>query len=41
MDKSIKRYGSFDAMKADEYRAWQGLPPRERIRAVMDITVAS
>jgi hypothetical protein len=41
MDKRITRYDSVEAMKAAEYRAWQRLPPRERIRAVMDITVAT
>jgi hypothetical protein len=41
MDKRIRRYDSLEAMKAAEYRAWQRLPPRDRIRAVMDITVAA
>ena len=26
-------------MKADEYRVWQRLPGRERIRAVMDLNL--
>jgi hypothetical protein len=28
-------------MKADEYRYWQGVPGRERIQAVWDITLES
>lgn len=39
MDKRITRYGSLKAMKSDEYRAWQGLPGSERIRAVMDLNL--
>jgi hypothetical protein len=35
MDKRIAWYGSFQAMQADEYRAWQRLPGSERSRAVM------
>jgi len=40
MDKSIKRYQSLSAMKADEYAAWQRVPPSERIRAVSELTMA-
>ncbi|NNM61301.1 MAG: hypothetical protein HKM03_03960 [Steroidobacteraceae bacterium] len=39
MDKTITRFNSLNAMKADEYRAWQRLPGRERIRAVMDLNL--
>ena len=39
MDKRITRYSSHEAMKADQYRAWQSLPASERIRAVMDLTL--
>lgn len=38
MDKTITRYTSLAAMKADEYRYWQGVPVRERIQAVSEIT---
>jgi hypothetical protein len=38
MDKTIKRYSSLDAMKADGIRAWQRVPASERIRAVSDLT---
>jgi hypothetical protein len=41
MDKRITRYERPEAMKAAEYQLWHRLPPRERIRAVMDITVAA
>ena len=39
MDKRITRYKSPNAMKVDEYRAWQRLPGSERIRAVMDLNL--
>jgi hypothetical protein len=32
MDKTIRKYTSFDEMKADEYRYWQSRPVYERIR---------
>ena len=41
MEKSIRKYDSFDAMKADEYREWQGRPTHERMRAVAEITLAA
>jgi hypothetical protein len=34
MDKTIRKYGSFDEMKPDEYREWQELPGYERLNAV-------
>jgi hypothetical protein len=40
VDKTITRYDSLQAMKIAEREAWRRLPPRERIRAVMDITIA-
>lgn len=39
MDKSIKRFSSLEAMKSDEYRVWQRLSGRDRIRAVMDLNL--
>ena len=41
MDKVIQQYSSLDALKADEYRDWQALPPHERMRAVAEITLAT
>ena len=38
MDKTIRKYTSFDEMKADEYRYWQSRPVHERIHAVSDLT---
>jgi hypothetical protein len=38
VDKTIRRFSSLDMMKADEYAAWRGVSPRERLRAVMDIS---
>ncbi|AMN48259.1 hypothetical protein ACG33_14360 [Steroidobacter denitrificans] len=40
MDKRIIRYTSLEEMKAADKRAWQRLPPGERIRAVMEITTS-
>jgi hypothetical protein len=39
MNKVIRKYASLDAMKADEYRAWQALPAHERMSAVAVITL--
>jgi hypothetical protein len=39
VDKRITRYGSLEAMKRAEYPGWQRVPPRERLRAVMDLTL--
>ena len=38
MDKSIHRYSSLDAMKADEYRYWQSVSGQERMRAVSEMS---
>jgi len=39
MDKTVRRFASHDAMKAEEYRYWQSVSPRERMQAVADITL--
>ncbi len=39
MDKTIRKYTSFDEMKADEYRYWQSRPVYERIAAVSELTI--
>jgi hypothetical protein len=41
MDKTIRVYDSFDQMKADEYRYWQGRPVDERMDAVSELTTAA
>ena len=41
MDKTIHRYGSLDAMKADEYRAWQKLQPRDRLNAAAELSIGA
>jgi hypothetical protein len=41
MDKTIRKYRSFDEMKADQYRYWQSRPGYERMNAVAEITLAS
>jgi hypothetical protein len=38
MDKSIRKYASFDEMKADEYRYWRSRPVYERTDAVSELT---
>jgi hypothetical protein len=38
MDKTVRRYASFDEMKADEYRYWQSRPVHERLAAVSELT---
>jgi hypothetical protein len=38
MDKTIRKYTSFDEMKADEYRYWQSRPIYERVEAVSELT---
>lgn len=37
MDKTIRKYTSFDEMKADEYRYWQSRPVYERMDAVEEL----
>jgi hypothetical protein len=34
MSLTVRRYTSFDEMKADEYRHWQSRPAQERLDAV-------
>jgi hypothetical protein len=34
----IRRFVSLDAMKAEEYRTWQGRPAHERLAATADIS---
>jgi hypothetical protein len=41
MDKTIRRYGSLEAMKADEYREWQKRLPRERLDAAAELSLAA
>jgi hypothetical protein len=41
MDKVIRKYTNFDALKTDEYRDWQKLPAHERMNAVVEITLAA
>ncbi len=38
MDKTIRKYSSFDEMKAEEYRYWQSRPVHERVAAVSELT---
>jgi hypothetical protein len=38
MDKTIRKFASFDDMKAEQYRYWQSRPAHERIAAVSELT---
>jgi hypothetical protein len=38
MDRTIRKYTSFEEMKADEYRYWQSRPVHERVAAVSELT---
>jgi hypothetical protein len=37
----IRKYTSFDEMKADEYRYWQSRPVHERMDAVEEINLTA
>jgi hypothetical protein len=37
MDKTVRKYTSFDQMKADEYRYWQSRPVHERTDAAEEL----
>ena len=41
MDRTIRRYTSYQEMKADEYRYWQSRPAHERMDAVSELTTAA
>jgi hypothetical protein len=41
MDPIIRKYASFDDMKADEYRYWQSRPVHERMDAVEEINLTA
>ena len=41
MDPILRKYASFEEMKADEYRYWQGRPVHERMDAVEEINLAA
>jgi len=38
MEKTVRKYTSFDEMKADEYRYWQSRPIYERVNAVSELS---
>lgn len=40
MDKTIRKYTSFEEMKAEDYREWQALPGYERLKAVTELSIA-
>lgn len=40
MDKAVRIFSSPAAMKAEEYRYWQGRPAHERIAAVSELTLS-
>jgi hypothetical protein len=38
MDKTIRKYSSFAAVKDDEYREWQALPAHARLDAAGELS---
>jgi hypothetical protein len=38
MDKTIRRYSSFEAMKDDEYREWQALSAQVRLDTAAEMS---
>jgi hypothetical protein len=41
MDKTIRKYTSLDAMKADELSEWQKLSPLERLNAAAELSMTA
>jgi len=41
MGPILRKYTSFDEMKADEYRYWQSRPVHERMDAVAEMILAA
>ena len=41
MDKTIRTFTSFEAMKTEEYFDWQERPAHERLSAVSEISLAT
>jgi len=39
MDKSVRKFASFDELKDEEYRYWQGVSPSARFAAVFELSV--
>ena len=39
MDKTIRKFASFEDLKDEEYRYWQSLPASERIRAGHQLSI--
>ena len=39
MDKTIRKFSSFEEMKAEEYRVWQALPPAARLDAAAELSI--
>lgn len=40
MEKTIRKFASFEEMKDEEYRYWQSVSPSERIAATFEHSVA-
>jgi hypothetical protein len=41
MERTIRKYASYKAIEADEYRHWQSRPGHERMDAVSELTTAA
>lgn len=41
MDKTVRKFTSFEELKDDEYRYWQSVSPAERFAAIFEHSVDS
>ena len=41
MDKTARKFASFQEVKDEEYRYWQSVPPSQRIAAIYEHSVAA
>jgi IS1 family transposase len=41
MDKTVRKFASFEEVKDEEYRYWQSVTPEERIRAAWELCIDS
>jgi len=39
VDKTVRKFNSFEEVKDEEYRYWQSVPPAERIEAAFQLSV--
>lgn len=39
MDKTVRKFNSFEELKDEEYRYWESVSPEERIRAAWELSI--